>query len=577
MSTTNRQVPTASSPSVSPNWRLILIVAEAVADRPIDEATEIIASIVAGETVADAAEIILATIEERPVEEQVDILVGQETEHAAAVIELLELDDVVGIVEAAVTAGSTEEIAAIINDVPAETVAEVLLGADPLHAAEVVHRMAEHNLNAAAHRVEAAIKKKIGETDSAQAALYSAQIESIVTESLTDAERADALVDLFIEIANLPNTPSVVAEILEVMDIDIVNNVVNAWVSAGALYELRNNDIDLMLEWILLAHRYGIDHISAVGILRWLMQLYEKGLITTQDTDGIPMEWGSREAMLGMLKKIVYREGFGNILADGILPAAKKIGRGSEDYADHMKGLPQYSPYMRGNIIPLKGHALALVISPRGDTMRTMFGREIFNETFKILESRYGKDRAVTYTNDIRRMTKEMAGTEEAALPERYEGKAKVVVASEDKITINDCTGACKISGGQYDRPFNEKYQAALISAGTGIETDVYALNNFAKTVRTLERAFNVREGMTRDTDSLPKGYMDQPIEAGLFKGEVLDSKKFEKMKDEYYALRGWDLATGIPTRETLEQTGLKDVARELEKQGKLPAKKTGR
>ena len=82
---------------------------------------------------------------------------------------------------------------------------------------------------------------------------------------------------------------------------------------------------------------------------------------------------------------------------------------------------------------------------------------------------------------------------------------------------------------------------------------------------------------MTRDTDSLPKGYMDQPIEAGLFKGEVLDSKKFEKMKDEYYALRGWDLATGIPTRETLEQTGLKDVARELEKQGKLPAKKTGR
>jgi len=341
----------------------------------------------------------------------------------------------------------------------------------------------------------------------------------------------------------------------------------------GALYELRNNDVDLILEWILLAHRYGIDHISAVGILRWLMQLYEKGLITAKDTDGIPMEWGSREAMLGMLKKIVYREGFGNVLADGILPAAKKIGRGSESYADHMKGLPQYSPYMRGNIIPLKGHSLALAISPRGDTMRTMFGREIFNETYKILASRYGEDRAISYANDIRRMTKEMAGTEEAALPQGYEGKAKVVVASEDKITINDCTGACKISGGQYDRPFDEKYQAALLSSGTGIETDVDALNNFAKTVRNLERAFNVREGMTRDTDSLPKGYMDKPIEAGLFKGEVLDSKKFEKMKDEYYALRGWDLATGIPTRKTLEQTGLKDVARELEKQGKLPKK----
>lgn len=339
----------------------------------------------------------------------------------------------------------------------------------------------------------------------------------------------------------------------------------------GALYELRNNDVDLVLEWILLAHRYGIDHVSAVGILRWLMQLYEEGLITAKDTDGIPMEWGSREAMLGMLKKIVYREGFGNVLADGILPAANKIGRGSEDYADHMKGLPQYSPYMRGNIIPLKGHSLALAISPRGDTMRTMFGREIFNETYKILASRYGEARAVSYANDIRRMTKELAGTEEAALPEGYEGKAKVVVASEDKITINDCTGACKISGGQYDRPFNEKYQSALISAGTGTEINIDALNDCAKTVRNLERAFNVREGMTRETDSLPKGYMDLPIKAGLFKGEVLDSAKFEKMKDEYYSLRGWDIATGIPTRETLEQTNLIDIARDLEKKGKLP------
>ena len=341
----------------------------------------------------------------------------------------------------------------------------------------------------------------------------------------------------------------------------------------GALYELRNNDVDLVLEWVLQAHRYGIDSISAVQIIRWLMKLQEKGLITAKDTDGIPMEWGSREAILGMMKKMVFREGFGDVLADGILPATRKIGRGSEDYADHVKGLPQYSPYMRGNIIPLKGDALAIVVSPRGDTMRTMFGREIFNETFKILASRYGEDKAISYANDIRRKAKEIAGTEKAADPEEYENKAKLVVYAEDKITINDCTGACKISGGQYDNPFDEKYQAALLSAGTSTETNVTMLYNFAKKVRNLERAFNVREGVTRETDSLPKGYLDHPIKEGLFKGSVLKSNKFEKMKDEYYALRSWDIATGIPTRETLEQTGLKDVARDLEKLGKLPGK----
>ena len=78
---------------------------------------------------------------------------------------------------------------------------------------------------------------------------------------------------------------------------------------------------------------------------------------------------------------------------------------------------------------------------------------------------------------------------------------------------------------------------------------------------------------MTRDTDSLPKGFMDSPIERGKFKGLALESTKFEQMKSKYYALRGWDIATGIPIRETLEQTGLGDVAQDLERRGKLPGK----
>jgi len=350
-------------------------------------------------------------------------------------------------------------------------------------------------------------------------------------------------------------------------------SVISCTLYTGPLYELRNNDVDLVLEWIVRAHRYGIDSVSAVGIIRWLMKLYEKGLITAKDTDGIPMEWGSREAMLGMLRKIVYREGFGNVLADGILPAAKKVGRRSEAYADHVKGIPQYSPYMRGNLIPLKGRCLAIVMSSRGDSMRGMDGREVYGETVKIITAHYGEEKATAYAESIKKRAREITGTEKAALPDEYEGKPKLVVYSEDVIIINDCLSVCKFGTSYYERPFNEKYQAALLSAGTGVETDEDMLFRFARKVRNLERAYCVREGMTRQTDSLPKGYMDHPIEKGIFKGEVLESSKFEKMKDKYYALRGWDIASGIPTRETLEQTGLKDVARDLEKLGKLPGK----
>ena len=76
---------------------------------------------------------------------------------------------------------------------------------------------------------------------------------------------------------------------------------------------------------------------------------------------------------------------------------------------------------------------------------------------------------------------------------------------------------------------------------------------------------------MTRETDSLPKQLMDKPLEKGSFKGAVLKTSELEKAKDKYYALRGWEIATGIPTRETLEAAGLGDVAKDLEKRGKLP------
>jgi aldehyde:ferredoxin oxidoreductase len=96
------------------------------------------------------------------------------------------------------------------------------------------------------------------------------------------------------------------------------------------------------------------------------------------------------------------------------------------------------------------------------------------------------------------------------------------------------------------------------------VETSEETLFEFAKRIRTLERAYDAGEGLTRDMEVLPQRFMDTPITKGVFKGEVIESDKFEAMKSRYYALREWDVATGIPTVETLQKLGLDEAVERL-------------
>jgi len=331
-----------------------------------------------------------------------------------------------------------------------------------------------------------------------------------------------------------------------------------------------SSDTELNVECGLLSQRYGVDTQSAFGIIAWLMELYEKGIITAKDTDGIPMEWGNKEAILSILKKMVNREGFGDVLADGIVQAAERIGRGAIDHAPQVKGL---STHYLHHSAHSKGTALGVGIGARGDKMKSsVLGYEGAIENIPFL---YDEKTGAEYTAVTRQKVKEITGTEKAAIPEEYEGKPALVAYAEDEIIICDSLSTCKLIGIGYwaIRTFNNEYRAALFSAGSGVETSVNTLFSFAKRIRNLERAYNVRQGITREADSLPKKFMDKPIEKTGNEDEILDSAEFEKMKSEYYSLRGWDVTTGIPTRKTLEQTGLGDIAKDLEKRGNLPGK----
>ena len=360
---------------------------------------------------------------------------------------------------------------------------------------------------------------------------------------------------------------------------------INCSLYVTPFYWVKNVDIELMLELSLMCQRNGIDNVDSMGIIAWLMEIYERGLITAQDTDGIPMEWGSREAIVGMLNKMINREGIGNVLADGFLPAIKRIGRGAE-YANIIKGLTLYDVHTPEEIVPDKGQALGMAMSPRGDTMKVRAVSLETNELFELaMLFDYGAEHTLEHgelkkdgrgaqwlKQTIARLAK-IAGSEKGLEPGVYEGKPEIVAYHEEALLIADCLGTCKNAGVWLNYPFTEKYQAELFSAGTGVETSVEKLFEFARRVRHLERAYSCREGMTRERDVLPERFMDTPIMEGPHKGVVLETSKFEVMKDRYYTIRGWDLATGIPARETLEKYGLGYVADGLEKRGKLPKK----
>jgi len=313
---------------------------------------------------------------------------------------------------------------------------------------------------------------------------------------------------------------------------------------------VNNTKPELVLESALSSLRDGIDIVTAMKIIGWLMELYERGLITAKDTDGIPMERGNAQAAMGIFHKIVHREGIGNVLADGILPAAKRIGRSSEAYAYNVKGLPIYELDTPDEYISRKGEALAIAVSSRGDTMkaRALLGLQ---DTSNVIEALHDKETADKYMAAYRERLKRVAGSEKGIEHDEYVGKPELVIYSEDIIIIADCLSACKNCTRHLGYPFTEEYQAALFSAGIGTETSADMLFDFARRVKNLERAYAIREGMTREMDSLPKEFMDQPVAEGEHKGSVLKSAEFEKMKDKYYALRGWDAATGIPTRES--------------------------
>jgi aldehyde:ferredoxin oxidoreductase len=310
----------------------------------------------------------------------------------------------------------------------------------------------------------------------------------------------------------------------------------------GAVWNL---DMHVFWEATLTCRKMGMDHGETSACIGLLMELYHEGIISAKQTDGIPMERGGRDAILTTIQKIANREGYGDLLAEGQKAFATHIGPQAVEKLDLVKGMAPHPYEFRA----YHGSALMQAVGHPGDPL-PLRGSLI----------EFDWDNGPEWFQQV---AKEQFGSEEAAIPSSYTGKARAAIISEHNDRVIDSLGICNWPYILF--VFQTLDRAAqFTNLATGRDWSVEQLQLIGERIRNLERVFDVRQGMCREMDILPDKFFDKPLRKGKYEGAVLDREKFEQMKDEYYELRGWDKKTGFPTKEKLIDLGLQDVVSDL-------------
>lgn len=296
------------------------------------------------------------------------------------------------------------------------------------------------------------------------------------------------------------------------------------------------DSVDAVIAADRLCDELGFDTMSAGVTVGFAMELFERGIIGQHETDGLELKFGNDEAMMELLHKMAFREGFGAVLADGCKIAAQRIGRGSEQYAMVVKGmeLPAYD--VRG----AKAHGLNYATAYTGaDHNRGYAFQEIF---------------AIPVPEAVDRFA--------------VEGKGKLTKWNQDvRAATCDCPTMCAFLL-DMALPANAPQNTAnLLSAIAGIDVTPEDVVTVGERLNNLARVYNNLAGFTRADDTLPRRLMAEPLAEGNSKGGVISQAELDQMLDEYYAARGWT-RDGVPTEEKLINLGL-DYAVKALKTGK--------
>lgn len=306
-----------------------------------------------------------------------------------------------------------------------------------------------------------------------------------------------------------------------------------------------NDNIASVFRMNNMGNQLGLDLIEFASGMAVIMEWYEKGIVTEKDLDGIQLTWGNHKAMAQMMEKVAYRQGVGDVLAEGIVKASKQFGKEAERYVSHSKGMVMGGVDAR----IMKGTSLGFATSTRGACHLTALVPVEF-PAFPV-------------------MTKEEAevkfGTAEVTDPSSYR-KAGALIYYQHKSLMCDLFQVCKfllgLGTGTKDFSFDNLYRLFYLATGVNIHEE--EMLTVAERVHNVERAYSCREGLGRKDDRLIGKWADEPVPNGPHKGETIDPQKWEGMLDDYYDRRGWN-RNGIPTKEKLSELGLEDVALSLE------------
>ena len=278
--------------------------------------------------------------------------------------------------------------------------------------------------------------------------------------------------------------------------------------------DLGISDLEAIVEANYLSNELGLDPISAGGTIACAMELYERGYLPKDKVDGPELKFGSTEALLTYVKKIAYREGLGDELAEGSYRFAEKYGHPELSMSVKKQELPAYDP--RG----AQGHALEYATSNRGGCHVRGY-----------------------------MISPEILGIPEKLDPQELKGKPEWVKIFQDLTAVIDSMGMCLFTSFALGAPD----YAALLSAVTGFDYSPEEALKAGERIWNLERLFNLKAGFTKADDTLPPRLLHDPMPDGPNKGAVAH---IDKLLPEYYKVRGWD-ENGVPTETKKKELGL--------------------
>ena len=289
-----------------------------------------------------------------------------------------------------------------------------------------------------------------------------------------------------------------------------------------------------------LCNRLGLDYYDTAHLIAWAIELYQREMIGKKDTGGLELNWSKAEVIQDLIQKIAYRQGLGEILAQGLLEASQRIGRKSEDYAVQTKGSGCiFDPRVRlsaesfSQLTNVRGHPSAVTVTmlPRSPGQMRRFAERMGFPPPEV------RDRVLT-------------GSEEFS-------PARIAKWFEDNVMVFDSLGICQFPPFQR---FNLAFWADLYSVLTGIEMTSGELLKAGERGWTVKRAFNLREGASRKDDSLlPRRFVREPVKVGKEERSPLKEENIAKLIDEYYQERGWNPDGSIPGAK-LQELGLEGI-----------------